>query len=106
MPAAPLLRSNVPRLRTAEAILEKNEQILDGLERGIVSPKMGEQMGQCIKTPMMLARLEMAFLSMIRGYGRKAPVPRNPLLRNAIGLKEAVGPGDGEYVRALLPDKS
>jgi hypothetical protein len=95
---------SAPQLRTAEAILTKNEQILDGLERGAVSPKMGEQMGQCIKTPIALARLEMSFLKMIQGFGRKAPVPRSPLLRSAIGLKEAVSPTDGEQVRALLPD--
>src|SRR5687768_15434672 len=75
-----MLRTNAPKLRTTDAILEKNEQILDGIERGAVSPKMAEQMGQCIKTPIMLARLEMSFLKMIQGFGRKAPVPRSPLL--------------------------
>jgi len=66
---------------------------------------MGEQMGQCCKTPIALARLEMSFLKMIQGFGRKAPVPRSPLLRSAIGLKEAVSPSDGEIVRAMLPEK-
>lgn len=92
-------------MRTAEAILEKNEQILDGLERGAVSPKMGEQMGQCIKTPISLARLELSFLKMIQGFGRKVPVPRSPLVRSMIGLKETIAPGDGEFVRGLLPEK-
>ena len=99
-----MLRANAPQLRTTEAILQKNEQIIDGIERGVVPPKMAEQMGQCIKTPIALARLEMAFLKMIQGFGRKAPVPRSPLLRSAVGLKEAISPTDGEFVRGLLPD--
>jgi hypothetical protein len=99
-----MLRANAPQLRTTEAILLKNEQILDGMERGAVAPKMAEQMGQCIKTPIALAKLEMGFLKMIRDFGRKAPVPRSPLLRSAVGLKEMVAPTDGEFVRALLPD--
>jgi hypothetical protein len=105
LPAKPILRANAPQLRTADAILEKNEQILDGLERGSVTPKMGEQMGQCIKTPIALARLEMAFLRMIQHFGRKAPVPRSPLLRTTVGLKEDIAPTDGDYVRGLLVEK-
>lgn len=100
-----MLRSNAPELRTTDAILAKNEQILDGIERGAVTPKMAEQMGQCIKTPISLARLEMSFLKMIQGFGRKAPVPRSPLLRSAVGLKAAIAPSDGEFVRGLLPEK-
>jgi hypothetical protein len=92
-------------LRTVEDLLEKNEQILDGLERGTVTPKMGEQMGQCVKTPIALARLEMSFHKMIQGFGKKAPVPRNALLRSAIGLKEAISSSDGEYIRAMLPEQ-
>jgi hypothetical protein len=92
-------------LRTADAILEKNEQILDGLERGTVTPKMGEQMGQCIKTPIALARMELAFLRMIQSFGRKAPVPRSPLLRTTLGLKEQIASTDGEFVRGLLAEK-
>lgn len=65
---------------------------------------MAEQMGQCIKTPLALANLEMRFLKMIQGFGRKAPVPRSPLLRSAAGLKGEVSPSDGEFVRGLLPD--
>src|SRR4051812_5017258 len=80
------LRNDPPTLRTTDAILHKNEQIIDGLERGAITSKMAEQMGQCIKTPIMLARLEMSFLKMIQGFGRKAPVPRSPLLRSAVGL--------------------
>src|SRR5688572_293549 len=103
--AKPLLRSNAPQLRTTEALLQKNEQILDGLERGVVTPKMGEQMGQCIKTPIMLARLEMSFLKMLQGFGRKSPVPRSPVLRSAIGLPAGVANTDGAFVRDLLPEK-
>jgi hypothetical protein len=98
-----MLRPNAPQLRSAEAILAKNEQIMDGIERGAVTPKMAEQMGQCIKTPIALARLEMTFLKMVHGFGRTAPVPRSPLLRSVIGLKEAVSPTDGEFVRGLMP---
>jgi len=66
---------------------------------------MAEQMGQCIKTPISLARLELSVLKMITLFGRKAPVPRSPLLRSAIGLKEALSPSDGEFVRGLIVEK-
>lgn len=93
-------------LRTADAILQKNEQILDGMERGVVSPKMGEQMSQCCKMPIALVRLEMAYHKMIQGFGRKAPVPRSPLLRSMVpGLDpEKLSPQDGEKVRALVAE--
>jgi len=42
---------------------------------------------------------------MIQGFGKKAPVPRNALLRSAIGLKEAISSSDGEYIRAMLPEQ-
>jgi hypothetical protein len=94
-------------LRTAEAILEKNEQILDGMERGVVTPKTGEQMSQCCKMPIALVRLEMSYLKMLQGFGRKAPVPRSALLRSMIpGLNpDKILPTDGETVRAMLPEK-
>ena len=94
-------------MRTVEAILKKNEQILDGLERGSLTPKMGEQMGQCIKTPQNLVRLEIAYHRMIKDYGRTVPVPRSPLLRSMIpGLNpDKVEPTDGEKVRALIGEK-
>lgn len=100
------LRSDAPELRTAEQIIKKNEEIFDALERNAITAKMGEQMNQCLKTPMSLAKLEMQFLSMVRGFGRKAPVPRNPLLRSAIGLKPELSPSDGAQVRAMIPEST
>jgi len=102
-----VLRNDAPPLRTVEAILKKNEQILDGLERGTLTPKMGEQMGQCIKTPQNLVRLEISYHRMIKDYGRTVPVPRSPLLRSMIpGLNpDKVEPTDGEKVRALIGEK-
>lgn len=91
-------------MRTVEAILAKNEEILDGLDRRVLSAKQGEQMGQCLKIPIGLARLETSFLRLLHQFGRKAPVPRSAILRSVIGLKEAVSPTDGEYVRRMLPE--
>jgi hypothetical protein len=101
-----LLREDVPPLRTVEAILSKNEQIIDGMERGAITPKTAEQMSQCCKMPIQLVRLEMTYLKMLQGFGRKAPVPRSALLRSMIpGLNpEHISPSDGEVVRALVPE--
>lgn len=75
------------------------------MERGVVSPKLGEGMLQCCKMPIALVRLEMGYLKMMKDFGRKVPVPRSPLLRSMIpGLNpDVVAPTDGETVRALLP---
>lgn len=80
---------------------------MDAMERGSISPKMAEQMGQCCKMPIMLVRLEISYQRMIQGFGRKAPVPRSPLLRSFIpGLDpERVAPSDGDHVRALIGEK-
>jgi hypothetical protein len=100
-----MLRTEVPQLRTTEAILTKNEQILDGMERGSVTPKTAEQMSQCCKMPVMMVRLEMAYLKMVQTFGRKVPVPRSALLRSVLGLPEKPSPTDGEQVRALIGEK-
>ncbi len=94
-------------MRTAEAILEKNEQILDGMEHGTVTPKAAEQMSQCCKMPIQLVKLEIAYLRMLQSFGRKAPVPRSPLLRSMIpGLNpDQVAATDGEVVRGLVAEK-
>ena len=93
-------------MRTAEQILGKNEQIIDGMERGVLSPKMAEQMSQCVKTPILLARVEMQFLKMVEAMGRKARVPHSPLVRSLIGLDPStVDPGDGDKVRALIGEE-
>lgn len=100
-----MLRTNAPQIRTAEAIVAKHEQIQDGLERSTISGKIAEQMNQTLKGIMNVARLEMQYWNMVAKWGRKAPVPRSPLLRNVIGLPEQITPKDGEFVRALLPEK-
>ncbi|HAM40693.1 MAG TPA: hypothetical protein DCP69_04990 [Candidatus Omnitrophica bacterium] len=100
-----MLRANAPQIRTAAAIVEKHEQIQDGLERSTISGKIAEQMNQTLKGIMRVAQLEMQYWSLVAKWGRKAPVPRSPLLRNVIGLPDAISPKDGEYVRALLPEK-
>lgn len=97
------LRPNAPQIRTADAVIEKSEQIFDALEREAITPKTAEQLGQQLKTITNMARMEMQFLGLVLKFGRKAPVPRGPLLRSVIGLPEAISPTDGEYVRKLLP---
>jgi hypothetical protein len=99
-----VLRSDAPQIRTAEAVIAKHEQILDGLERGAVSNKTGEQMGQQLKGIMAVERLGISYLRMIASMGRKAAVPRTPILRSLIGLPRELSATDGEKVRALLPE--
>lgn len=101
-PGETLLRDKVAQLRTAQDILKKNEQIQDALERSAISPKTAEQMSQCVKTPLNVARLELAYRRMLAGAGKMVAVPRSELLRTIIGLPVEVGPGDGEKVRGLI----
>ena len=76
---------------------------MDGLERGAITPKTAEQMNQCMKTPIGLARLEIQFRKMLMAAGRVAPVPRSPILRSAIGLNpDQILPSDGAQVRAMI----
>lgn len=99
-----MLRATAPQLRTADHIIRKNEQIIDGLERGAVTPKMAEQMNQCCKMPIELAKLELKHHEIIRRAGRKANVPRSPLLRSNIGLGTTLAATDGAKVRALIDE--
>jgi len=87
------------------SIIEKHEQIQDGLERGSLTGKIAEQMNQTLKGIMGVAKLEMQYFSMLLKFGRKAPVPRSPILRSVVGLPEKLSPSDGETVRAFLPEK-
>lgn len=100
-----MLRANAPQLRTAEAIIEKHEQIQDALERSAISGKIAEQMNQTLKGIVGIEKLGMQYLSLIVKMGRKAAVPRTPILRDMLGLPEAISASDGERVRALLPEK-
>jgi hypothetical protein len=99
-----MLKKDPPQLRTEDALLKKNEQILDGMERGLLTPKIAEQMGQCVKTPIALVRLEMQYLRTLAMFGRKAPVPRSPLLRSMIpGLDpDKVSAADAEKVHGYI----
>jgi hypothetical protein len=99
-----MLRSDAPQMRTAVAIIEKHEQILDALERSVINGKVAEQMNQTLKGIVGLEKLGMQYMSLLIKMGRKAAVPRTPILRNMLGLPEALSPGDGEQVRALLPE--
>lgn len=99
-----MLRANAPQLRTAPAIIEKFEQIQDGLERQTVTGKVAEQMNQTLKGIIGMAKLEMQYWSLAAKFGRRAPVPRSLILRSVLGLPEKLSPSDGETVRALLPE--
>jgi hypothetical protein len=99
-----MLRANAPQLRTAEAIIEKHEQIQDALERSAITGKQAEQMNQTLKGIVGIEKLGLQYLSLIIKMGKKATVPRTPILRNLLGLPAAISPTDGEHVRALLPD--
>lgn len=99
-----LLRKEVPQLRTAEAIIAKHEQIQDALERQAVSGKIAEQMNQTLKGIMNIEKLGLQYLGLLLKVGRKAPVPRTPILRNMLGLPKDLSPTDGETVRGFLPE--
>jgi len=99
-----MLRENAPQLRTAEKLIEKHEQIADALEHGSITPKTAEQLNQSLKGIVGIERLGMSYLKLALAFGKKAPVPRTPILRSMIGLPVELSPHDGEQVRALLPD--
>lgn len=96
-----MLRREAAPLRTSAQILKKNEEILDGLERGTVTPKAAEQMSQCCKLPLEHAKFELKYHGMVRKFGRTAPVPRSPLTRELIGLAAELSAGDGPAVRQI-----
>lgn len=70
-----------------------------------ITGKVAEQMNQTLKGIAGVAKMEMQFFTMLLKYGRKAPVPRSPILRSIVGLPEQLSATDGEKVRALLPEK-
>jgi len=99
-----MLRPNAPKLRTASALVEKHEQIADALEHGRITGKIAEQLNQTLKGIIGIEKLGLQYLALALKFGRKAPVPRTPILRDMIGLPVALSPEDGATVRALLPD--
>lgn len=96
-----MLRAEAPQIRTAEAIIQKHEQIQDGLERQTITGKIAEQMNQTLKGILGVVKLELQYHSLAMKMGRKAFVPRSAVLRNIIGLPEKASKDDGEYVRRL-----
>jgi len=96
-----VLRQQVPRIRTTQAVVEKYEQIQDALEHGTITGKVAEQMTQTLKGITGLAKLEMQYFSLIQKFKHSAPVPRSPLLRSVVGLAEEVAPTDGAVVRGI-----
>ena len=59
-------------------------------------------MNQTLKGIVSLEKLGLQYLALVAKLGRRAQVPRTPLLRNMVGLPEEVSPTDGETVRALI----
>lgn len=90
-----------PQIRTANEIVLKHEQIQHALEHERISGKVAEQMNQTLKGIMAVAKLELQYWSLLVKMGRKAPVPRSPILRSVVGLTGDVKPTDGEVVRRL-----
>jgi len=101
-PDVTMLRKHAPQIRSAVAIIEKHEQIQDGLERGALTGKIAEQMNQTLKGITGIAKLELQYLALLLKFGRKVPVPRSPVLRSVVGLGAEMSAKDGEYVRALI----
>ena len=82
-----VLREEAPQLRTAESIHRKQEQVVDGLEHGVLTAKQAEQLNMAIKGLWRAPDLEMRWMSMLLKFGKaKVPPPRTPLLRSVLGL--------------------
>lgn len=82
-----VLREAAPQLRTAEAIHRKQEQVVDGLEHGLLTAKQGEQLNMAIKGLWRAPDMELRWMSMLLKFGKaKVPAPRTPLLRSVLGL--------------------
>jgi hypothetical protein len=101
----PRLRSDAPKLRSAEAFVEKHEQIFDALEHERITPKTAEQMGQQLKGILSIEKMGLQWWGLAFKYGRKVPVPRSPILRSILGLPEEIAPTDGATIRAMLPER-
>lgn len=97
-----MLQANAPKLRTASAIIEKHEQIQHALELGKITGKIAEQMNQTLKGIVAIERLGLQYLSLAHKFGRKMPVPRSPIIRDMVGLPEALSPTDGAAMRHLI----
>ena len=95
----------MPQLRTASAVIEKHEQIQDALEHGTITGKVAEQMNQTLKGIVGIEKLGLQYLSLALKFGKSAPVPRSPILRDMIGLPPEIGPTDAAQVQRLLPAK-
>ena len=88
------LRPTAPEIRTSEQLLTKHEQLFDAQDMGSVTPKQAEQMNMTLKGIIGLASLELKYLSLVAKLRKAAPVPRNPILRTAIGLPAVPHSGD------------
>jgi hypothetical protein len=81
------LRDDAPRIDTIEALARVGEQILDGLDRGALSPKQGEQMNQTWKQIYRLkVDTPLRLMSLVARYRGKVPIPREPMVRSLLGL--------------------
>lgn len=69
------------------AIIGKHEQILDGLERQVLTPKTAEQMNQNLKGIVGIARLQLKYLDLIAHFKGKTPAPTNPVLKSIVGVE-------------------
>jgi len=62
-------------------------------------------MNQTLKGIVGIEKLGMQYISLMIKLGKKAVVPRTPILRNMLGFPVELSPTDGERVRGLLPEK-
>lgn len=81
----PLLRTSAPRIRTSAAIVEKYEQIFDGLDNERITGKIAEQLNQSLKGIAGVARMEMQYMTMVAKFGHKMPIPKSQILKGLIG---------------------
>lgn len=91
------LRAEAPRIETLEDLARRNEQVLDGLDRGTLTPKTAEQMNQTLKAIFRLkVDVPLRLMSLLAKHKGKVPIPREPILRKMIGLGEQPAPTDAK----------
>jgi len=83
-------------------VSRKNEQILDALEHGFITPKTGEQLNQTIKMHVRLnIDLPMRLMSLVAKVTGRSPIPRAAMVRGMLGLPATPSADDAALLNAL-----
>lgn len=90
------LREDAPRIRTADDLFRKYEQVLDAAERGALSETQLRGINQTLKQMKELGidvpLRVMGIIAKAQADGASVPRARGPLLRSLLGLPEDSSP--------------